>query len=241
MEQRARLKRFDLQLGQTNCLSHPSGEQLHPLNPYGISKNEFDKWVLHQEVHPPFWAGLKFFNVYGPNEYHKGRMASVVFHSFNQVRQNGKVKLFRSHRAGCMDGEQHRDFIYVKDVIAVCYWLMAEKKSIGKGETIAVKGEATAGNLLPFHDSRLTSGIYNLGTGTARSFNDLVKVTFSGMDLFPHIEYIDIPEDIREKYQYFTEAKMDKLKQAGYSGEFYTLEKGVADYVKNFLSKNSFY
>lgn len=194
--------------------SHEIIEQLHPLNPYGISKNEFDKWVLHQEAHPPFWAGLKFFNVYGPNEYHKARMASVIFHSFNQIKQNGKVKLFRSHKAGYEDGEQLRDFVYVKDVIEVCYWLMENKPA---------------------------SAIYNLGTGRARSFNDLVKATFSGLDMPPNIEFIDMPEDIRDKYQYFTEAAMDKLKAAGYNKEFYSLEKGVDDYVRNYLAKNIFY
>jgi ADP-L-glycero-D-manno-heptose 6-epimerase len=194
--------------------SHDVVEQLHPLNPYGISKNEFDKWVLHQEDHPPFWAGLKFFNVYGPNEYHKGRMASVIFHSFNQIKQNGKVKLFRSHKPGYEDGEQLRDFVYVKDVIAVCYWLM---------------------------ENQPASAIYNLGTGKARSFNDLVASTFSGLDMEPSIEYIDMPEDIRDKYQYFTEARMDKLNAAGYTKDFYSLEKGVDDYVRNYLVKNEFY
>ena len=189
-------------------------DKLQPLNAYGISKNEFDKWVLQQDTHPPFWAGLKFFNVYGPNEYHKGRMASVIFHSFIQVKQNGKVKLFRSHKTGCMDGEQLRDFIYVKDIVAVCFWLMQHKQA---------------------------SAIYNLGTGIARTFNDLVKATFAGMDRTPEIEYIDIPEDIRDKYQYFTEAKMEKLRSAGYTGEFYSLEKGVYDYVRNYLSDNIFY
>jgi ADP-L-glycero-D-manno-heptose 6-epimerase len=198
---------------------HAIIEQLNPLNPYGISKNEFDKWVLHQEDHPPFWAGLKFFNVYGPNEYHKARMASVIFHSFNQVKENGKVKLFRSHKEGYEDGEQLRDFIYVKDVIEVCYWLMG----------IALK------------DDIFSNGIYNLGTGTARSFNDLVRSTFAGMDLQPDIEYIDMPGDIRDKYQYFTEASMDKLKAAGYTKDFYSLEKGVDDYVRNYLAKNIFY
>lgn len=193
---------------------HDIIEQLQPLNPYGISKNEFDKWVLHQEDHPPFWAGLKFFNVYGPNEYHKARMASVIFHSFNQIKKTGKVKLFRSHKEGYKDGEQLRDFIYVKDVIAVCYWLMENKPA---------------------------SAIYNLGTGQARTFNDLVKSTFAGLDLQPQIEYIDIPEDIRDKYQYFTEATMDKLRTAGYSAAFYSLEKGVDDYVKNYLSPKVFY
>ena len=211
--------------------SHDIVEQLNPLNPYGVSKNEFDKWVLHQKDHPPFWAGLKFFNVYGPNEYHKARMASVIFHSFNQVKENGSVKLFRSHKDGFEDGEQLRDFIYVKDVIAVCYWMMLNVSS----ESSDVSSERTT------HHSPLTSAIYNLGTGTARSFNDLVKSTFTGMDLQPKIEYIDIPEDIRDRYQYFTEANMDKLKAAGYTAEFHSLEKGIDDYVRNYLSKNTFY
>jgi ADP-L-glycero-D-manno-heptose 6-epimerase len=193
---------------------HEIIEQLQPLNPYGVSKNEFDKWVLHQEDHPPFWAGLKFFNVYGPNEYHKARMASVIFHSFNQVQQNGSVKLFKSHKEGFKDGEQLRDFIYVKDVIAVCYWLMQQQPA---------------------------SAIYNLGTGQARTFNDLVNATFGGMGLPPAINYIDMPEDIRDKYQYFTEATMDKLRQAGYTQKFYSLEEGVGDYVKNYLLTNQYY
>ena len=202
--------------------NHTLIERLQPLNPYGISKNEFDKWVLHQDTHPPFWAGLKFFNVYGPNEYHKARMASVIFHSFNQIKVSGKVKLFKSHKAGFENGEQLRDFIYVKDVIEVCFWLMENSK---------VKSQ----------NSKLASAIYNLGTGKARSFNALVKSTFAGLDLQPHIEYIDIPEDIRDKYQYFTEASMDKLKAAGYHKDFYSLEKGIDDYVRNYLSQNRFY
>jgi ADP-L-glycero-D-manno-heptose 6-epimerase len=194
--------------------SHAIINDLKPLNPYGVSKNEFDKWVLKQKEQPPFWAGLKFFNVYGPNEYHKARMASVIFHSYNQINQNGVVKLFRSHRPECSDGEQLRDFIYVKDVINVCFWLMQNKPS---------------------------SAIYNLGTGVARSFNDLVRSTFSALDKEPTIEYIDIPKDIRETYQYFTEATMDKLKAAGYDSEFYSLEKGVDDYVRHYLSQYLFY
>lgn len=194
--------------------SHEIVDELMPLNPYGISKNEFDKWVLHQKDHPPFWAGLKFFNVYGPNEYHKGRMASVIFHSFNQIKDCGKVKLFKSHKDGYNDGEQLRDFVYVKDVVAVCAWLM---------------------------ENQPASAIYNLGTGKARSFNTLVKSTFAGLDLEPNIEFIDMPTDIRDKYQYFTEACMDKLRNAGYTKEFYSLENGVDDYVRNYLSKNIFY
>jgi ADP-L-glycero-D-manno-heptose 6-epimerase len=210
---------------------HDIVEQLHPLNPYGISKNEFDKWMLHQEDHPPFWAGLKFFNVYGPNEYHKARMASVIFHSFNQIKENGKVKLFKSHKAGYEDGEQLRDFIYVKDVVEVCYWLM---ETVNQESSGVIEEHTT-------HRSSLTSAIYNLGTGKARSFNDLVKSTFAGLDLQSQIAFIDMPEDIRDKYQYFTEASMDKLKAAGYNKEFYSLEKGVDDYVRNYLCKNSFY
>jgi ADP-L-glycero-D-manno-heptose 6-epimerase len=193
---------------------HAIIEQLQPLNPYGVSKNEFDKWVLHQEDHPPFWAGLKFFNVYGPNEYHKARMASVIFHSFNQVKQSGSVQLFRSHKEGFKDGEQLRDFIYVKDVLAVCYWLMQQQPA---------------------------SAIYNLGTGKARTFNALVNATFAGMGLPEVINYIDMPEDIMDKYQYFTEAAMQKLGQAGYTEQFYSLEEGVADYVKNYLLTNMYY
>jgi ADP-L-glycero-D-manno-heptose 6-epimerase len=188
--------------------------QLQPLNPYGVSKNEFDKWVLHQEDHPPFWAGLKFFNVYGPNEYHKGRMASVIWHSFNQIQKEGLVKLFKSHRPDFKDGQQLRDFVYVKDVLAVCYWLMQNQPA---------------------------PGIYNLGTGKARAFEDLVKATFAGLDKAPNIEFIDMPEDIRDKYQYFTEANMQKLRAAGYAAPFYSLEAGVQDYVRHYLAPKNFY
>ncbi|HVW58767.1 MAG TPA: ADP-glyceromanno-heptose 6-epimerase [Puia sp.] len=187
---------------------------LQPLNPYGVSKNEFDKWVLQQAAHPPFWAGLKFFNVYGPNEYHKARMASVIFHAFNQIRANGVVKLFRSHRPDFKDGQQLRDFVYVKDLLKICYWLM---------------------------ENRPVSAIYNLGTGKARSFEDLARATFAGLDLAPNIVFIDMPEDIRDKYQYFTEANMDKLRAAGYKDAFYSLEEGVGDYVRNYLAKAKYY
>ncbi|MDB5231374.1 MAG: ADP-L-glycero-D-manno-heptose-6-epimerase [Chitinophagaceae bacterium] len=202
---------------------HDVVEKLVPLNPYGISKNEFDKWALQQNAHPPFWAGLKFFNVYGPNEYHKGRMASVIWHSFNQVNEKGVVKLFRSHKEGIKDGEQLRDFIYVKDVVKVISWMM-EKTLKASSET-----------------SQLEPGLYNLGTGTARSFNDLVRATFSGLDKETAIHYIDMPEDIRDKYQYFTQADMHKLKAAGYRDEFYTLESGVDDYVRNYLRRKTYY
>ncbi len=193
---------------------HELVEKLHPLNPYGVSKNEFDKWALQQTAQPPFWAGLKFFNVYGPNEYHKGRMASVIFHSFNQIRSTGKVKLFKSHRPDFKDGQQLRDFIYVEDVAKVCHWLM---------------------------DNNVPSGLYNLGTGKARSFEDLTKATFTAMGKEPVIEYIDMPEDIRDKYQYFTEANMSKLKNSGYTEEFFSLEEGVSDYVRNYLLQKRYY
>ncbi len=188
--------------------------KLHPLNPYGDSKNDFDKWAIVQEETPYFWAGLKFFNVYGPNEYHKGRMASVIIHAFKQISETGKMKLFRSHKAEFKDGEQLRDFVYVKDVSEVCMFLLHHRKD---------------------------SGIYNLGTGHARTFLDLVKNTFRAMNKKEQIEFIDTPVDIRDKYQYFTEAKMNKLHSIGYSKHFYSLEDGVNDYVVNYLSGNKYW
>ncbi len=201
---------------------HASVEKLSPLNPYGISKNEFDKWALAQPVdkQPPFWVGLKFFNVYGPNEYHKGRMASVIFHAFNQIRSQGTAKLFRSHKPEYKDGEQLRDFIYVDDIAAVCTWFM--EKTINKELTI-------------------DNGLYNLGTGKARTFKDLVCQIFTNLSLPIQIEYIDTPHDIRERYQYFTEADMSKLRKAGYQEDFFTLEKGIGDYARNFLMSNKYY
>jgi ADP-L-glycero-D-manno-heptose 6-epimerase len=196
--------------------SHDIVNQLAPLNPYGVSKNEFDKWALLQSAKPPFWAGLKFFNVYGPNEYHKGRMASVIWHSFNQIKRDGLVKLFRSHRSDFKDGEQLRDFIYVKDVVKVMSWL---------GENV----------------SSVPSGLYNLGTGKARSFFDLAANTFTAQSKTPNIEFIDMPLDIRDKYQYFTEANMQKLVDAGYSAPFYSLEEGVEDYVRGYLLTGKYY
>jgi len=209
--------------------------QLKPLNPYGVSKNEFDKWALEQDKQPPFWAGLKFFNVYGPNEYHKGRMASVMFHSYNQVKETGKVKLFRSHNPQYKDGEQLRDFIHVDDVAAIMYWMMAEVKR----QTSNVAHESENG--LTTHHSPLASGIYNVGTGKARTFKDLVTAIFSSLNLKPQIEFIDTPEDIREKYQYFTEADMNKLRAAGYDTKFLSLEDGVSSYVKDFLLPHKYY
>lgn len=182
--------------------------QLKPLNPYGDSKNDFDIWALNQPKKPFFWGGLKFFNVYGPNEYHKGRMASVIFHAYNQIKASGGMKLFRSHNPDFKDGEQMRDFVYVKDVVKVCYFLMRHRKD---------------------------SGIYNLGSGKARTFLDLVRSTFKAMDLPENISFIDTPADIRDKYQYFTEADMQKLYKIGYPHQFTSLEEGVQDYVQNYL------
>jgi ADP-L-glycero-D-manno-heptose 6-epimerase len=193
--------------------NHEIVEQLKPLNPYGDSKNDFDKWALKQERKPYFWAGLKFFNVYGPNESHKKRMASVIFHSYNQIVEKGSVNLFRSHRADYTDGGQMRDFVYVKDLVKVCYFLMQHRKD---------------------------SGLYNLGTGKARSFYDLASATFEAMQKPADIRFIDTPADIRDTYQYFTEANMAKLRSIGYSEPFYSLEEGVKDYVQEYLMKAKF-
>lgn len=194
--------------------NHEIIPELKPLNPYGVSKNEFDKWVLKQKEKPDFWAGLKFFNVYGPNEYHKGRMASVIFHAYNQIRETGKVKLFKSHHPDYEDGKQLRDFVYVKDVTDAMYFLMTYREK---------------------------SGIFNLGTGKARTFLDLATASFHAMNLEPRIEFIDTPKDIRDKYQYFTEANMTKLLDAGFRGEFYSLEEGIEEYVQGFLMKNRYF
>jgi len=194
--------------------NHDLVEKLKPLNPYGESKNEFDKWVLQQTHAPYYWAGVKFFNVFGPNEYHKGRMASVVYHAFKQINATGKVKLFRSHNPDYRDGEQLRDFIYVKDIINLLWLGMMYQKD---------------------------SGIYNMGTGKARSFLDLAKAVFAAMHKPVSIEFIDTPEDIREKYQYFTEADMSKLHSLDYNIPFYSLEEGVEDYVQGYLMGGMYY
>lgn len=187
---------------------------LKPLNPYAHSKNDFDLWVSEQKNAPFFWAGLKFFNVYGPNEYHKGKMASVIFHATRQIQANGKMNLFQSHKEGIAHGHQMRDFIYVKDVIEVCFWLMNHRKD---------------------------SSIYNLGSGKARTFLDLVNQTFASLGKTPVVEFIPTPVEIRDSYQYFTEANMSKLLSIGYPHPFHTLEEGVDDYVKNYLSSNSYF
>lgn len=194
--------------------NHEIVESLKPLNAYGESKNDFDKWMLKQNEQPPFWAGLKFFNVYGPNEYHKGRMASVIMHAYNQIKTSGKVKLFRSHHPDFENGKQLRDFVYVKDVVDVIYFLMTEKPK---------------------------SGLYNLGTGKARTFLDLAINTFKAQDLEPNIDFIDTPKDIRDKYQYFTEANMQKLISVGYNKSFYSLEEGIEEYVQEFLMNGRYF
>lgn len=194
--------------------SHDNVEALKPLNPYGESKNDFDIWALKQERKPFFWAGLKFFNVYGPNEYHKGRMASVVLHTFKQIQEKGSMKLFRSHNPDYKDGMQLRDFVYVKDVVEVCYFLMHHRKN---------------------------SGIYNLGTGKAEPFLELAERTFEALGLEPKIDFIDTPEDIRDTYQYYTQAEMQKLRSIGYDRPFMALKEGVQDYVQGYLKKGEFY
>jgi ADP-L-glycero-D-manno-heptose 6-epimerase len=196
---------------------HDIVPELQPLNPYGVSKNDFDTWALQPHTSyliphtssPPFWAGLKFFNVYGPNEYHKGRMASVILQTVKQIRETGGMKLFRSHRPDYPDGGQLRDFIYVKDVVEVCLF---------------------------FYKNQQNSGLYNVGTGKARAFWDLATNTFQALDLVPNISFVDTPADIRGTYQYFTEANMDKLRAAGYDRPFHTLEEGVAAYVREYLA-----
>ena len=194
--------------------NHDIIDDLVPLNPYGESKNDFDKWALKQKSHPPFWAGFKFFNVYGPNEFHKSRMASVIFHAVNQISATNGMKLFKSHNPKYKDGEQLRDFVYVKDVVEVLTFMMESKKQ---------------------------SGIYNLGSGKARTFKDLVEATFSARNIKSNISYIDTPIDIRDKYQYFTEADMQKLKTVGYKKPFTNLEDGVKDYVQNYLIDKKYY
>ncbi len=192
--------------------------KLRPLNGYGYSKHFFDQWALKQlpKNSPPAWAGFKFFNVYGPNEYHKERMASVAFHTFNQFSQTGTMKLFKGTKVGVKDGEQQRDFVYVKDCAAiVCHFL---ENAIAKN-----------------------NGIYNIGTGQARSFKDLATTVMTSMGRTPNIEYIDMPLDLQGKYQYFTEAPMAKIRAAGYKSPMTSLEDGVKDYVQNYLMQDDPY
>lgn len=183
-------------------------DELRPLNMYGYTKKLFDQYVLASDK-PRQWVGLRFFNVYGPNEYHKDDMASVVYHSYRRIKSTGRARLFKSYRDGWKDGEQKRDFIYVRDVVAA---------------------------VLHFMESPV-SGIYNCGTGAARTFNDLVRAVFQALELPVRIDYIDMPEGLEEKYQYFTEARTERLRDAGLQRPFHTLEEGIAEYVKEFLEK----
>ena len=183
-------------------------KKLMPLNGYGYSKQLFDLWVEKQHVFPKQHVGFKFFNVYGPNEYFKGSMASVILHSFNKITETGKMNIFKSYKPEYADGQQLRDFVYVKDLCKVILFMMNH------------------------YD---INGLFNLGTGKARSFYDLVSATFEAMGLEKNIGFADMPESLRPKYQYFTEAKMDKLREAGYTELFYSLEEGTKDYVQNYL------
>lgn len=188
---------------------------LKPINAYGWSKQVMDEWALKQKKTPPYWAGLKFFNVYGPNEYHKGHMMSLVCKSVPQIKEQGFLKLFKSYKEGIGHGEQKRDFVYIKDIIEVMYYLLDQ----------ALKG-----------NKKVESGIFNLGCGEARSFADLGRAAFNAMGIEPKFEWIEMPESIRNQYQYFTEASLDNLRsKTGYDKKFHTLEEGVTDYVKNYL------
>lgn len=189
--------------------SHVKIRDLRPLNLYGWSKHDFDVWALKQFRTPPFWAGMKFFNVYGPNEYHKGRMASVVMHAYKTIRETGKMQLFRSHHKAYKDGEQSRDFIYVEDIADV---------------------------MLFFMENQNYPGIYNVGTGKARSFYDLTTSVFNSMRIQPRLSFIDTPVDLRGRYQYFTEAEISKLRDVGYKKPFVELEDGVERYVSQYLT-----
>lgn len=187
-------------------------DQLRPLNGYGYSKQLFDQWVKHQAIKfPKQYAGLKFFNVYGPNEYFKASMASMIFHGFRQIKETGKVKLFKSCHPNYEDGGQLRDFVYVKDICSVIWWLL---------------------------NNQNVSGLFNVGTGRAQSFAELAEATFHALGLEPDIEYIEMPEKLRNKYQYYTKAEMSKLREAGYDKPFMDLEAGALDYVQNHLDKD---
>jgi len=194
--------------------SHKGIEDLKPLNLYGWSKQDFDIWALKQARTPPFWAGMKFFNVYGPNEYHKGRMSSVILHAFKTIKKTQKMQLFKSHHSNYKDGEQSRDFIYVEDIADVMMFFMENQQN---------------------------SGIYNVGTGKARSFWDLTTSVFKSMKLDPDISFVDTPVDLRGRYQYFTEAKVQKLREIGYQKEVTELEEGVDRYVGEYLSEEVCY
>lgn len=187
-------------------------DELLPLNGYGYSKQLFDLWVKHQaKKFPAQYVGLKFFNVYGPNEYCKGSMASMVYHGYKQIRENGEIRLFKSCNADYKDGGQLRDFVYVKDVCKVIKWVL---------------------------DNPQINGLFNVGTGKADSFENLASAVFHTLNIPVNIRYIDMPETLKEKYQYYTQATIDKLRHAGYAEKFMTVEDGVRDYVMNYLDKD---
>lgn len=187
-------------------------DMLRPLNGYGYSKQLFDQWVKHQaKTYPKQHVGLKFFNVYGPNEYYKSSMASMIFHGFNQIKADGEIRLFKSCNPNYEDGGQLRDFVYVKDICSVILWLL-ENQSV--------------------------NGLYNLGTGKAQSFKELAEATFHALEMKPNIRYIEMPEHLKNKYQYYTKAEMRHLREAGYDKPFMDLEAGARDYVQNHLNKN---
>ncbi len=200
--------------GFDDDFSLPALKQLRPMNLYGWSKHLFDMAVAARiakgEAMPPHWAGLKFFNVFGPNEYHKGAMMSVLTRRFDDIRAGKTIQLFKSHREGIADGDQRRDFIYIDDVVRVIMWLLATPS---------------------------VNGIFNVGTGVARSFRDLMHAAYAALGTTPNIEYIDMPAQIRDSYQYFTQAEGDRLRRAGYNGGFTALEDSVAVYVKDFLDR----
>lgn len=203
---------------QGYCDDHQGIAALKPLNKYGYSKQLSDEWILKQKKKPKVWFGVKFFNVFGPHEYHKGKMSSVVYQSFNQVKEGGEVKLFKSHRPDYQNGEQLRDFVYVKDVVRAMVELLAAGRK-----------------------KNSLSGIYNLGTGQARSFHDLVKATYSAMKREPKIKFIDMPAELQNQYQYYTQADMRKLKLALPKFKFSKLEDAISDYVGNHLSATDQY
>lgn len=193
---------------------------LHPVGGYGLSKHEFDLWVTAQEKKPPLWAGLKFFNVYGPNEYHKGGRASLVLRCFNEANTDGVVRLFGSNKPNIPDGGHLRDFIYVIDVAKVCGWFLEQWASGNRNHL---------------------SGVYNVGTAIPRTYNDLAFAVFKSLGKEPRIRYEPIPEAIRDDYKDTICSKMDKLRNAGYHEKMYTLEEGVGDYIENFLKTQRYY
>ena len=188
-------------------------DELLPLNGYGYSKQLFDLWVKHQaENFPKQYVGLKFFNVYGPNEYFKGSMASMVFHGYKQIQESGEIRLFKSYNPNYADGEQLRDFIYVKDVCEVIYWMLQNPQ---------------------------VNGLFNVGTGRAQSFRELAEAVFHALGLEPNIRYIEMPEHLRGKYQYYTQAEIEKLRDVGYGMDFLKLREGARDYVRNHLNREN--